>query len=148
MDNMNLAPVLPEIFLLIAASVILLIDMFLSDAKRHITFLLTLGTLLVCGALSAAQFAEPNTYVFNNMFVSDPMSSLLKIFCYLSVAITLIYSRQYATDRGMLGTTIGGIHRTVSASRPYGRFTARAPPCGQGARSRSRRPARRPGPGS
>ncbi|GIZ52475.1 NADH-quinone oxidoreductase subunit NuoN [Noviherbaspirillum aridicola] len=108
MDNMNFAPVYPEIFLVIATSAILLIDMFLSDAKRHVTFLLTLGALLVCGLLTASQFGEPNTYTFNNMFVSDPMSNLLKIFCYVSVAVTLIYSRQYATDRGMLGNTIGG----------------------------------------
>ncbi|HEY8606859.1 MAG TPA: NADH-quinone oxidoreductase subunit NuoN [Noviherbaspirillum sp.] len=108
MDNLNLAPVYPEIFLLIATSAILLIDMHLTDAKRHITYLLSLATLLVCGVMSAAQFNEPTTYVFNNMFVSDPMSSLLKVFCYLSVGITMIYSRQYATDRGMLGNTIGG----------------------------------------
>jgi NADH-quinone oxidoreductase subunit N len=31
------------------------------------------------------------------MFVSDPMSNLLKLFTYLAVGITLVYSRQYAT---------------------------------------------------
>jgi NADH-quinone oxidoreductase subunit N len=109
MNNMNLVPVYPEIFLVIASSAILLIDMFLKDAQRHITYLLAIVTLLVCGVLSAAQFGDPNTYVFNNMFVSDPMSSLLKLFCYLAVGVTLIYSRQYATDRGMLGGgLIGG----------------------------------------
>ena len=42
------------------------------------------------------------------MFVSDPMANLLKLFSYLAVGITLIYSRQYATERGMLSGNLGG----------------------------------------
>jgi NADH-quinone oxidoreductase subunit N len=106
---MNLIPVYPEIFLLIAASVILLVDMFLSDAQRGITYLLSLLTLVICGALSMVDVNSGlTTYTFHNMFVSDPMSSLLKVFSYLAVGLTLIYSRQYATDRGMLGDQLGG----------------------------------------
>jgi NADH-quinone oxidoreductase subunit N len=108
MNNMNLVPVYPEIFLLIATSAILLIDMFLTDAKRHVTYALTIATILICIALSVADFSSPTAYTFNNMFVSDPMANLLKIFSYVAVGITLIYSRQYASDRGMLGGIIGG----------------------------------------
>ncbi|HEV2612386.1 MAG TPA: proton-conducting transporter membrane subunit, partial [Noviherbaspirillum sp.] len=109
MNNTNLIPLYPEIFLLIATSAILLIDMFLSDAKRNITYVLSLATLAVCTALSLADFnSGTTTYTFYNMFVSDPMSSLLKVFSYVAVALTLIYSRQYGTDRGMLGGTLGG----------------------------------------
>lgn len=107
--NINLAPVYPEIFLLLATSAILLIDMFLSEAKRNITYWLSLLTLAVCAVLSFGDFnAGTTTYTFHNMFVSDPMSSLLKLFSYLAMAITLIYSRQYTTARGMLGGTLGG----------------------------------------
>jgi NADH-quinone oxidoreductase subunit N len=42
------------------------------------------------------------------MFVSDPMSNLLKLFSYVAVALTLIYSRQYSVERGMLGNELGG----------------------------------------
>jgi NADH-quinone oxidoreductase subunit N len=42
------------------------------------------------------------------MFVSDPMSALLKLFSYVAVGITLIYSRQYVTDRGMTNGKLGG----------------------------------------
>jgi NADH-quinone oxidoreductase subunit N len=109
MNNMNLVPVYPEIFLVIATSAILLIDMFLEDARRNITYVLTLVTLLICIALNVADFHNPTAYTFSNMFVSDAMSNLLKIFSYIAVGITLIYSRQYATDRGMLGDgMIGG----------------------------------------
>ena len=54
MNNMNLLPVYPEIFLLIAASAILLIDLFVSDAKRHVTYVLTMVTLAICTVLSLA----------------------------------------------------------------------------------------------
>jgi NADH-quinone oxidoreductase subunit N len=47
-------------------------------------------------------------YTFNGMYVSDPMSNLLKLFTYLAVGVTLVYSRQYATERGMLSDNLGG----------------------------------------
>jgi len=101
---MNLNPVYPEIFLVVAASAILLIDMFMADAKRNVTYVLSLASLAVCAWLSYDHFQSGATaYAFHGMFVSDPMASLLKLFSYLAVGVTLIYSRRYATDRGMLG---------------------------------------------
>ncbi len=109
MNNLNLAPLYPEIFLVVATSAILLIDMFLSDARRNLTYLLSLASLAVCAALTLVDFNNgQTTYTFYNMFVSDPMSNLLKLFSYLAVGLTLIYSRQYATDREMLTVTTGG----------------------------------------
>ncbi|MBC7503323.1 MAG: NADH-quinone oxidoreductase subunit NuoN [Herminiimonas sp.] len=109
MNNLNLIPLYPEMFLLVAICAILLIDMFLSDDKRHITYLLSLATLVICAALSMTDLSSGSTtYLFNNMFVLDPMASLLKMCSYLAVGMTLIYSRQYATDRGMLGGNLGG----------------------------------------
>ena len=109
MNNMNLIPVYPEIFLLIATSAILLIHMFLPESKRVITYLLSLAALVVCAVLT---FADLNTgatvYTFNNMFVSDPLANLLKLFTYLGVGVTLIYSRQYNTARGITGGMLGG----------------------------------------
>jgi NADH-quinone oxidoreductase subunit N len=109
MNNMNLVPIYPEIFLMTAASAILLIDMFVADAKRNVTYFLALATLAVCTVLSLVDMNGGATaYLFGNMFVSDPMSSLLKVFSYIAVALTLIYSRQYTTDRGMLSGSLGG----------------------------------------
>ncbi|WP_151634086.1 NADH-quinone oxidoreductase subunit NuoN [Noviherbaspirillum aerium] len=108
MNNVNFVPVYPEIFLLIATSAILLIDMFLKDGKRNITYALTLIALVVCIGLNAVDYARPTAYTFNNMFVSDAMSNLLKICSYIAMGVTLIYSRQYATERGMLGNGLGG----------------------------------------
>lgn len=107
MTNPNLIPVYAEIFLMVAASAILLIDMFMS--KRSLAYYLSLATLAVCGVLTYADYnAGATVYTFSNMFVSDPMSNLLKLFTYLATAITLIYSRQYASERGMLSGNLGG----------------------------------------
>ncbi len=104
MNNMNLIPVYPEIFLLIATSAILLIDMFLPDAKRVITYVLSLLALVVCAVLTFTNYTSGETvYTFSNMFVSDPLSSLLKLFSYLAIGLTLIYGRQYNADRGIVG---------------------------------------------
>lgn len=105
----NLVPVYAEIFLLIAASAILLIDMYLKGSRRNVTYYLSLLTLVGCAVFSWADFNSGATvYTFNHMYVSDPMSNLLKLFTYLAVGITLIYSRQYATERGMLSGNLGG----------------------------------------
>lgn len=109
MNELNLTPLYPEIFLLIATSAILLIDLFLAEGKRHITYVLTLATLAGCTVLSIVDFnSGATTYSMHNMFVSDPMSNLLKIFSYVAVALTLIYSRQYVGERGMLSGSLGG----------------------------------------
>ncbi|MFJ3046300.1 NADH-quinone oxidoreductase subunit NuoN [Herbaspirillum chlorophenolicum] len=109
MNNINLIPVYPEIFLLIATSVILLIDMFLPEAKRIVTYLLSLAVLVVCAVLTIGDLNGGATvYTFNNMFVSDPLSNLLKLFTYLGVGVTLVYSRQYNTERGITGGHLGG----------------------------------------
>jgi len=105
----NLAPVHAEIFLLIAASAILLIDMFLKGEKRALTYVLSLLTVVGCAIFTFLDFQAGTTvYTFHNMYVSDPMGNLLKMFTYVAVGVTLIYSRQYATQRGMTSGNLGG----------------------------------------
>ncbi|TFW21241.1 NADH-quinone oxidoreductase subunit NuoN [Massilia arenosa] len=109
MNTTNLVPLYAEIFLTVAASAILLIDMFLADAKRNVTYVLSLLTLVGCALFTWADFnTGATTYTFSNMFVSDPMSNLLKLFTYLAVGFTLVYSRQYVGDRQMTNTHLGG----------------------------------------
>jgi NADH-quinone oxidoreductase subunit N len=106
---LNMAPLHAEIFLVIAACAILLIDMFMKDGKRNTTYVLSLLTLVGCAAITYGDYsAGATTYTFYNMFVSDPMANLLKLFTYLAVAVTLIYSRQYTGDRGMMSGHMGG----------------------------------------
>jgi NADH-quinone oxidoreductase subunit N len=109
MNTLNLIPATPEIILAIAIAAIMLLDLFLSHEKRHITYGLSLVVLVVCGAINLGDFNSGATvYTFDNMFVSDPMANMLKLASYVAVGLTLIYSRQYATDRQMLNSHLGG----------------------------------------
>jgi NADH-quinone oxidoreductase subunit N len=105
----NMAPLHAEIFLVVAASASPLIDRVSKDDKRNLTYILSLLTLAGCAVFSWIDFsAGTTTYTFFNMFVSDPMANLLKLFTYLAVGVTLIYSRQYAGERGMMSGHMGG----------------------------------------
>jgi NADH-quinone oxidoreductase subunit N len=94
-------PAYPELFLLAAACVILIADLFVSAENRIVTYGLTLaalaGTLVVIW-LTAAQ--EP-VYTFSGLFVADLMGDVLKLFVCLSTIVVLVYSRPYVTPRGM-----------------------------------------------
>jgi NADH-quinone oxidoreductase subunit N len=105
----NLAPVYAEIFLLIAASAILLIDMFQKEGKRTLTYVLSLLAIGGCAIFSFADLNSGATVTtFSGMYISDPMSNLLKLVTYVAVAMTLVYSRQYAGDRAMMSGNLGG----------------------------------------
>jgi len=123
MNTTNLIPIYAEVFLLVAASAILLIDMFLPAAKRSVTHVLALLALAVTGLLSLADFnAGTTVYAFSNMFISDPMSNLLKVFSCVAVGLTFVYSRQYTTDRGMLSGNLGGEYYVLALFALLGQF--------------------------
>lgn len=103
---MNLAftdvlPLLPEIFMLAAVSLILLIDLFLSDEQRFITYILSLIALLGCGWLTLTTATGVPTYAMHGMFIDDLLSDTLKLMLYFVVAVVLVYSRSYIHARGM-----------------------------------------------
>jgi NADH-quinone oxidoreductase subunit N len=86
------------------ACAILVIDLFVKDRARWVTYALTLATLLVCALLTwivgVATGGLRHT-TFNGMFVSDIMANVLKLFTYVAVALCLVYSRAYIADRGL-----------------------------------------------
>jgi len=94
----------PEIFLLASGCAILVIDLFLTQERRWVTYVLSLGALLGCALLTWAVTYMTRgqlAHTFNGMFVSDLMASVLKMFTYITVALCLVYSRTYMTDRGL-----------------------------------------------
>ena len=91
----------PEILVLTMVSVILIVDLFLSDQRRVWTYVLTQITLIVAAGIIFFAGGEDVAYTFNGMFVGDPMSDVLKITVCLTVAVMLAYSRSYAAVRGM-----------------------------------------------
>lgn len=96
-----LTPALPEIFLLTMASVILILDLFVSDRNRFTTYALTQLTLVGCALISVSTTTPDIVYTFNNMFVDDAMADVLKVCIYISVSVMLVYSRDYLATRDL-----------------------------------------------
>jgi NADH-quinone oxidoreductase subunit N len=102
-DNASWITIYPEIVLLVMACVILLVDLFVKSPRRTATYVLTLLTLGVVAVLHGLYATGESTlYGFGNMVVSDSMGHWLKCFACIAMAITLVYGRPYAADRGML----------------------------------------------
>ncbi len=102
-DKASWIAIYPEIVLLVMACAILLLDLFVKSPRRTATYVLTLLTLGVVAVLHGLYATGENTlYGFGNMVVSDPMGHWLKCFSCIAMAVTLIYGRPYAADRGML----------------------------------------------
>jgi len=90
-----------EIFLLCGVSVILLLDLFLSETRRNVTYFLSLFVLVVTSVISLLVFDVEPRVVMNGLVVSGPLSATLKsILCGL-IAIGLIYSKDYLQCRGL-----------------------------------------------
>jgi NADH-quinone oxidoreductase subunit N len=111
-------PALPEIALLTSACAVLVIDLFVPESRREISYWLTQLGLLVTAWLSlypgherAVQLAAFG-YRFDlfhavpvrtlgNMFVADALADFLTFVTCISVVLTLAYSRTYLAERGL-----------------------------------------------
>jgi NADH-quinone oxidoreductase subunit N len=87
--------------LLCAVSFLLVVDLFISDQKRHISYWLTQLTLLACAATTLATFRAAPVHAFSNMVVDDWMSDVLKLTSYISVSLMLFFSRDHLRERGL-----------------------------------------------
>ena len=102
-NNVNWMTAYPEIFLLVMACLITLVDLWVKSPKRDLTHGLTMGTLGVLAVIQAVYASTGETvYGFGHMVVSDAMGNWLKCFATLAVMTTLVYGRPYAADRKML----------------------------------------------
>jgi len=102
MDLMtNLMSASAEIFLLVMACVILIADLLIRQSGRLGTYMLVQLTLLGCALITVGTHENGVVYAFNNMFVDDLMSDVLKLLSYLAISMMLVYSRQYLAVRGL-----------------------------------------------
>jgi len=88
-------------FVLTMACVILLVDLFLSDARRGITYGLTQLTLVGAILLTARGMSSGAIITFNGMFIGDALASFLKLVIYIVTIFVFAYSRDYLRDRGL-----------------------------------------------
>ena len=85
---------LPEIFLLSAIVVILLLDLYTSERFQNLTYYLTQITLFVTGYLAFTLIGESEV-IFDGTFVLDTMGSTFKVFMMGFSFVALVYTRHY-----------------------------------------------------
>lgn len=102
MTLLNWAALTPEIFLLLAACAIALVDLFVVDERRHYTHGMSQAALAFTAVLHFQQFdAGLTIYALGNMVVMDPMGRLLGVMATLAMMIALAYAQPYIADRDM-----------------------------------------------
>lgn len=97
----DLAPAGAEMFLLAAACVVLLVDVFLDDKRRWVSYLLSLVALAGAAFVTSALAGSGRTVALFGHYVADPMGTVLKLVNYPVVAVALLYSRDYLAQRGL-----------------------------------------------
>jgi len=101
MMSVQLLAILPEIAILVAACVVLIVDLFLPPARRHVGFWLTQLALAasIWIVVSTAQIAP--VHAFNGMVVDDMLADVLRLFALISVSLMLFYARAYLVARDL-----------------------------------------------
>ncbi|HET7262543.1 MAG TPA: NADH-quinone oxidoreductase subunit NuoN [Casimicrobiaceae bacterium] len=99
--QLNVAASLPEIVILVAAALILIVDLFIGDDQRHFSYWLTQLALLVALAVTLTSLKLEAVTAFNGLVIDDMLADLLRIACFIAVSLVLFYSRSYLVARGM-----------------------------------------------
>ncbi len=93
-------PAMPEIFVLSMGCLILILDLFLSERNRVVTYLLSQATLVGALLLTFSIFGG-RELSFDGSFINDPMAGVLKLFVYTAVFVVFLYARSYLKARNM-----------------------------------------------
>ncbi len=101
LNALNYSLAIPEIFVLSMACTVLMADVFFGKTHQKLAYSLSLLTLAIAVFLSVQFSSETAQIAFNGLFISDPLSTILKIFIYMISFVVLIYSRQYLVDRNL-----------------------------------------------
>jgi NADH-quinone oxidoreductase subunit N len=100
MPNFNdILILLPELYLVVAACLLLLLDAFMKPEQRPMLHWLSVAVLLVAIYLVVAGQPLQTVTAFNGMFVRDGVAEIIKVFALLTTALVFIYAKPYLVDR-------------------------------------------------
>lgn len=102
METMNLTPAAPEMVLLALICVVLVVDLFLKEENRAVTYWLSLGALVLTGVALAATAPEASTLIFHGSYISDSLSQLLKLASVILVGVGFVYAQDYLRQNVLL----------------------------------------------
>lgn len=91
-----------EITLLIMICVVLVVDLFVKDKKRTVTYWLSLISLAVTAWMLMSTAPDTRTVLFSGSYVSDALSQVLKLAAIGVVALGFLYARDYLRQNGLM----------------------------------------------
>jgi NADH-quinone oxidoreductase subunit N len=100
--NSGLGLAAPELFLGVAACVLLMMDLLLPEHQRQWTGILAVCTLAVDAVLTVMEPASSRMVVLGGMFELDRMAQVLKFVTLVTVAVVFVYSTEYLKGRAIL----------------------------------------------
>ena len=81
MSSLGLVVALPEMVLLATASIVLVVDLFVSDERRNVTYAMTLLAMAAAAVAVCLALARNEVVVgCGGMFVAAPMGHVLTLF--------------------------------------------------------------------
>ena len=93
-------PVMPEIVMLVAACVVLIVDLFLTERTRLVTYVLSLAALVVTGATIIATAGDP-VVSFEGSFVRDAVADVMKMGILTVTGFAMVYAKDYLVQQGI-----------------------------------------------
>jgi NADH-quinone oxidoreductase subunit N len=99
LDSLNIAIAIPEIFLMSMACLVLVVDVYLPQSKRNLTYVLSQLSLIITLVLILTSQVDSRALAFNDLFVRDSMADVLKLFILIISFGVFVYSREYLHDR-------------------------------------------------
>ena len=100
-DLTQLIPVLPEIYILSLACVVLVIDLFLKQEHRIVTYGITQVGLILAVAVTVAVSGPESQILFDGSYIRDPMSDVLKVGVLVVSFLAFLYAKDYLRDRDL-----------------------------------------------
>ena len=91
-------PVMPEIVMLVAACVVLIVDLFLTERTRLVTYALSLAALVVTGATIIATAGDP-VVSFEGSFVRDAVADVMKMGILTVTGFAMVYAKDYLVQQ-------------------------------------------------
>jgi len=98
-ESLNIAIAMPEVFLLAMACLVLVVDVYLPQDKRNLTYVFAQFSLIITLVLLLANQTDSRVLAFNDLFVQDAMADALKMFIIIISFGVFVYSREYLQAR-------------------------------------------------
>jgi len=97
----NFVPAIPEMFVLGMTCLVLLVDLFLSERTRVVTYLLAQATLVGGFLLTLGLYPMGRVVTFDGTFITDPLAVVLKAAVFIAAFLAFLYSRDYLAERNL-----------------------------------------------